>query len=111
VEGGSGITTRLLKEMGGKSKAEGPNSAIHFLARKDWEYFFNYKQNWFHSASSNETSLAGIVMVSGLKGDISIKAMPVRNSFRRKEDLPLVQEEVRGYVMDTPYEWRVQIKP
>ncbi len=111
VGGGAGIATRLLTGIKEKIRSAGPDSAVHILARKDWEYFFNYKQNWFHSESSNETSMAGVVMISGMKDVVSIKAMPVRNSFRRKEELPFVNEEVRGYVMDTPYEWRVQIKP
>jgi len=111
VAGGPGITNRLLKTVQEKTRPGQPNGTIHFLARKDWQYFFNYKQNWFHSESSHETTMAGIVLISGMKDNVSIKAVPVRNSFRRKEEMPFAKEEVRGYVMDTPYEWRVQIKP
>ena len=111
VGGGPGITGRLMKAIKEKTKPERPNISIHFLARKEWEYFFNYKQNWFHSASSNNTSMAGIVIISGLKDGASVKAVPVKNSFRRKEERPFEIEEVRGYVMDTPYEWSLHLKP
>ncbi len=109
--GGSGIMSRLMSAISEKAKLDRQNNSIHFLVKREWEYFFNYKQSWFQSASSNETSMAGIVMISGIKDGVTVKAVPVKNSFRRKEEMPFAQEEVRGYIMDTPYEWRLQIKP